>query len=123
MFMTFLLGYDVDAQNNDRPNLIVILVDDTSYNDFNLMPNLFGKKKGNPHNELFQSYDQTVVMSDYRFIILDGFGYRLYDLDIDLRERYDISAKNPSLIKEMDTKIRNWESTLTIPLWDDKNGW
>jgi len=48
--MTFSIGYTIDAQNNDRSNTIVILVDDRDYNDFNLMPNLFGKKKGNPHN-------------------------------------------------------------------------
>ena len=71
MFMTFLLGSAVNTQNNDRLNIIVILVNDTGYNDFNLMPNLFGKKKGNPHNELFWSYDQTVAIR-YSLPLFDG---------------------------------------------------
>ena len=72
-FMTFLLGYTIDAQNNDRPNISVILVDDTSYNDFNLLPNLFSKKKGKPQNELFWSYDQTVAIR-YSLPLSEGTG-------------------------------------------------
>ncbi len=91
----------------------------------NLIPYLLGKKEGNPHKELFWRYNETASMryNDYKLIKLKGFGYRLYNLEADLKERKDLSKQNPQLAKKLIKKIEKWENLLSEPLWKDDDGW
>lgn len=111
----------VDAVTNSAKNSR----NRTKTDGTDLMPYLLGKKEGNPHKELFWRYNETKSMryNNYKLIKLKDFGFRLYNLDTDLKERKDLSKQNPQLSKKISKKIDRWEKKLTEPLWKDDESW
>lgn len=111
----------IDAVSNEGSNSSLL----TQTDGVNLLPFLLGNKKDVPHKQLFWRYDQTVSMryKNYKLIRLKDYDYRLYNLDSDLKERIDVSESRPKLARRLLKKIERWETSLSAPLWKDRDDW
>ncbi|MCH6255110.1 sulfatase-like hydrolase/transferase [Puniceicoccaceae bacterium K14] len=90
-----------------------------------LMPYLKGKKRSDPHEVLFWRKDlmAAVRMGPYKLVRLEGYGYRLYNLDEDLAESQDLSESLPGLVREMADRMTRWEKELEVPYWWENKDW
>ncbi|WP_445734421.1 sulfatase-like hydrolase/transferase [Mariniflexile sp.] len=90
-----------------------------------LLPYLKGKKKGNPHEQLFwRKLDKSAArIGDYKIVSLDNYGSVMYNLTSDLGETKDLSKSDSKKFKEIMTNYDTWKSQLMDPLWDEGKDW
>ncbi|MBK1875866.1 sulfatase-like hydrolase/transferase [Pelagicoccus mobilis] len=90
-----------------------------------LVPFLKGEEAGEPHETLFWRKDQMAAVRKgaHKLVRLEGYGYRLYDLENDLGESVDLSDSKPDLLKEMAQDLTNWERALVVPYWWEEERW
>ena len=87
----------------------------------NLMPYLTGKEKGRPHEYLFwrmfdkQSY--AVRRDSMKLMMPKSKENLIFDLENDLGESNDISAKSPEVLQEFNKQRSNWEEKLMDPVF------
>ena len=89
----------------------------------NLIPNLNGKQKGEPHEYLFWLNNEpgdavrrhliAVRWKDWRlYKKYDKDPWQLFDLKADPREEQDVTAKHPEVVKQLSSKHAAWVKTL-----------
>lgn len=90
-----------------------------------LIPFLTGKKSGAPHKQLFWRKDQMAAMRQegYKLIRLEGYGYRLYDLDTDLGESVDLQSSQPERFASMKEALIAWDREMSLPWWYEGADW
>ncbi len=83
----------------------------------NLLPYLKGENNGDPHEYLFwRSGPNAVVRKGKWKLLMAGEDLtRLYDLDNDLSETKDLSAKVPELVAEMKKAFAKWNEHMAAP--------
>jgi arylsulfatase A-like enzyme len=83
----------------------------------NLLPYLKGNNNGDPHEYLFwRSGPNAVVRKGKWKLLMAGEDLtRLYDLDNDLSETKDLSAKVPELVAEMKKAFAKWNEHMAEP--------
>ena len=92
----------------------------------NLVPYARGEKEGAPHQKLFWRKDKMAATRDgnYKLIRLDGYGYRMYNLDQDLGETNDPGRKRKQKSsKSMKADLEKWEASMIQPLWLEGEEW
>lgn len=90
-----------------------------------LIPFISGGKGGAPHEQLYWRKDKMAAArhNDHKLIRLDGYGYRLYNLEDDLGETRDISSENQRKQNELQTGLETWESEMESPRWLENEAW
>ncbi len=91
----------------------------------NLIPYLSGEKQGNPHQNLLWRKDQAAAarFGNYKMLRVENLGYRLYNLKNNLGETNDLCADEPTVLEEMKSQMKDWESELMEPLWTEGTDW
>lgn len=91
----------------------------------NLLPYLRGEAEGAPHEMLFWRKDEMAAMrsASLKLIRLEGYGYRLYDLDSDLGETRDLSLELPGERDAMAARLIEWDRAMSLPWWYEDAGW
>ncbi len=91
----------------------------------NLIPHITGNEPTEPHRNLYWRKEKMAAVrdGDYKLIRLDGYGYRLYNLQDDLGETNDLSESQPGLMNELKASLESWESGLMTPLWAESDPW
>ena len=91
----------------------------------NLIPHLSGEDGSEPHQTLFWRKEKMAAVREgkYKLIRLDGYGFRLYNLEEDLGENKDISQTRPELLADILTSLESWERELLVPLWHESDPW
>ncbi|UAM97973.1 sulfatase-like hydrolase/transferase [Polaribacter litorisediminis] len=90
-----------------------------------LLPYLKNAKKGNPHTDLYwrKLEESGARYNDYKLIKLKNYGERLYNLEYDIGETKDLSKSDTSTLNLMNSKLKNWESKMIAPLWQEEKEW
>jgi arylsulfatase A-like enzyme len=90
-----------------------------------LLPFLTGEASGNPHTQLFWRKDQMAAMRQgaYKLIRLEGYGYRLYNLESDLGESVDLRDHNPEQFARMKKALIAWDRETILPWWYEGEAW
>lgn len=91
----------------------------------NLIPYLTKQKIGAPHQQLFWRKDQEAAVRDasYKLIQVNRLGTKLYNIDNNLGEDYDLCKQNETQLKTMQSALANWEKDLIQPLWTEGAVW
>ncbi len=91
----------------------------------NLIPYLTGENSESPHQQLFWRKEGMAAAreNNWKLIRLDGFGYRLYNLENDLGETVDHSVDSEEQFKTMIDSLEQWENGLTEPWWREAKDW
>lgn len=90
-----------------------------------LLPYVSGKKKGNPHEELYWRKMDTraIRCGDYKLIVTQGVDSVLYDVRKDMQEQVDIKEAKPEVFHRLYMKLARWEREECVaPLWIEE-GW
>lgn len=90
------------------------------YDGISLAPILMGRSSTLPKRSLYWQmvYVGAILDGNYKLIHNSrDKSYLLYDLKNDPYEKNDLSLKLPEQVKELETKLRLWQSTLHKPLW------
>ena len=84
-----------------------------------LLPYLKGETAGAPHQILFwRKEDMAAVRLDsLKLIRLNGYGYRLYNLNTDPGESEGLQKQHPRLFKSLKRNLEDWEKDLIEPKW------
>ncbi len=90
-----------------------------------LIPYISGKHQPYPHRTLYWRKDKMAAVRDgaLKLVRLDGFGYRMYDLESDLGEMHDLSGSRPEQFASIVSTLGIWESGLVPPLWYEGEDW
>ncbi len=86
----------------------------------NLLPYLRGEIEGIPHDALFWRFgDQWAVRRGNWKLVKDNSlaTPALYNLEDDIHEQHDLSADNPTVVKELRSLYEQWNSELKEPRW------
>ena len=91
----------------------------------NLLPFLEGKKKGNPHHELYwrKLDDAAARLDDLKLIRLDHYGAVMYNLGDDIGEIHDLSAQDTTSFNVLKDNLSQWESHMEAPKWVESKAW
>ncbi|HOZ84499.1 MAG TPA: sulfatase-like hydrolase/transferase [Niabella sp.] len=84
----------------------------------NLLPFLHGSS-GKPHQDLFwrRGVAAAVRSGRWKLIRVKSDPILLFDLKTDISETKNLAAKNPKKVKELLTKLSQWEKELDQPHW------
>lgn len=90
-----------------------------------LMPFVSENIESHPHKQLFWRKEGMAAVREgiWKLIRVDGYGYRLYNLDEDLGETKDLQEKEIVQFQKMILALENWEKELMTPLWTEDKGW
>jgi arylsulfatase A-like enzyme len=85
----------------------------------NLLPYLDAKVKGPPHEHLFWRFGDhyAVRKGDWKLVRYDATGTKLYNLKDDIGESKDLFAKEPKVVRELQSAWERWNAELAPPLW------
>lgn len=91
----------------------------------NLLPYVQGKKKGNPHKELYwrKLEESAVRYNNFKMVRLENYGEVLYDLSTDISESNNLIKSDSHNSQLLNDKLNNWESKLMTPLWQEEKEW
>jgi len=91
----------------------------------NLIPYLTARKTGFPHPELYWRKDKMAAAREgsYKLIRLDGYGYRLYELNEDPGETNDLQNRIPDVFSRVNKGLEAWEEDKMKPLWLESEAW
>jgi len=88
----------------------------------NLLPFLQGENKSAPHERLFWRYADrnlfAVREGQWKLVQSKTETAQLYDLDADISERNDLSARHPDIVKRLQSAWDEWNATLKPPALD-----
>lgn len=89
------------------------------FDGVDLAPYLNGRGAGKPHDALFWRGGQARAVRKGKWKLLEfGERYtRLFDLEADLGETKDLSAKHPEVVRELRTAWQGWSSQMEKPAW------
>lgn len=90
-----------------------------------LLPYVKGKKKGNPHQELYwRKMDSRAIRDgEYKLIMTQGIDTVLYKLNDDGAEMRDLKDSDPKKTNHLLKKLSQWEQAVCItPKWIE-DGW
>lgn len=78
-----------------------------------------GTKPGPPHEWLYWRKDKMAAVrhGQQKLIRLEGYGYRLYDLEKGRAETEDLHNLQPWQFKELKAGLEQWEKGLQPPHW------
>ncbi len=92
-----------------------------------LTPYMSGNEKGNPHDALFWRFGKQMAVrqGDWKLVKYDlGAGGKsglsaacLYNLQDDIGEATDLSARHPEKVKELQAAWDAWDKSNVAPLW------
>ena len=90
-----------------------------------LLPYLVYGGLSYPHRTLFWRKDKMAAVRDgnYKLVRLEGFGYRMYDLESDLGETSDLRSTHPDQFASILGSLGEWETGLVPPLWYEGEDW
>jgi len=99
----------------------ISLDQNTNLDGVDLLPYLKEEKTSDPHKELYwrKLNAAAVRIGDHKLIRLKNYGSTLYNLRTDLGEMNDLSKKDSINYKKLDRALKNWETKLMSPLWDE----
>jgi arylsulfatase A-like enzyme len=91
----------------------------------NLIPHITGEIQSEPHDRLFWRKEKMAAVREgnLKLIRLDGYGYRLYDLQMDHGETNDMADSLPEKLAGMQQALETWERDLIAPLWAESEAW
>ncbi|WP_440877339.1 sulfatase-like hydrolase/transferase [Thalassotalea sp. PLHSN55] len=91
----------------------------SSLDGVDLLPYVFGKNTGRPHDVLYWKKDVrgTIRVGDWKLMRFPDRPAQLYYLPNDLKEQHDLAAAEPERVKQMFKQLFAWESTLERPRW------
>lgn len=91
----------------------------------NLIPYLKDGKLGDPHEDLYwrKLEESGARVGDFKLVRLDNFGSVLYNLTDDISESVDLSQRDPNTLKKLNSKLLQWESKMSKPLWQEDEKW
>jgi arylsulfatase A-like enzyme len=91
----------------------------------NLIPHLLGRDDSPPHEVLFWRKDKMAAMrhGPYKLVRLEGYGYRIYNLDTDLSESVDLRESEPDQFSRMKEALINWDREQALPGWYEDEDW
>ena len=114
----------VSALDIFATSLAVIGADTTGVkmDGVNLLPYLDGKKKEDPHKQLFwrRQFYAAIREGDWKLVRLRDRSPMLFNLKEDVNERNDLSQTHREKVDYLMQQLFNWENTLTYPLWRTK---
>lgn len=58
-----------------------------------------------------------------KLIYVQDYGHALFNLDDDLSEKQNLSARHPDRKKIMAEELNSWKSQLCEPLWTENERW
>lgn len=85
-----------------------------------LLPYLGGRNDGPPHERLYWRYGGKAAVREGRWKLVRDGGHKpweLYDLDQDIGESNDLTARNPEMVDRLRAAWERWNSGLSGPLW------
>ncbi len=90
-----------------------------------LVPFLRGDRAGPPHHRLYWRKDRFAAMRDgpFKLIRVEGYGYRLYNLEEDLAETDDLRESHPEVFARMKAALIAWDQDMVLPLWYEGEDW
>jgi hypothetical protein len=59
----------------------------------------------------------------YKLVRLEGYGYRIYNLDTDLSESVDLRESEPDQFSRMKEALINWDREQALPGWYEDEDW
>lgn len=91
----------------------------------NLIPYLREEIPGNPHDKLYwrKLEENAVRVGDYKWILLDGYGSVLYNIEDDLGETTDLTKLLTEKNDEMQKEFEEWDLKMKAPLWGEGKPW
>ncbi|MFC2112621.1 sulfatase-like hydrolase/transferase [Bacteroidota bacterium] len=92
-----------------------------SLDGVSLIPYLSNEKTGSPHESLYWRKEIMAAgrQGPYKLIRVDSLGYRMYNLDTDLGETFDLSLSDTARFRIMVKNLRTWEKEMMPPLWSE----
>ncbi|MFM9146710.1 MAG: sulfatase-like hydrolase/transferase [Verrucomicrobiota bacterium] len=95
----------------------------TQLDGVNLLPFLQGENKSSPHERLFWRYADRKLFAvregKWKLVQSKTEAAQLYDLDADISERNDLSARHPDIVKRLQSAWDEWNATLKPPALDN----
>ncbi len=100
-------------------------ITDLKLDGVSLIPHLNGEKNGSPHNELFWRKDQMAAarVGDHKLIRVNQLPSVMYNLKKNIGETNDLSQKETETFNEVNSKLENWENSLSNPIWTEGATW
>ena len=91
----------------------------------NLLPVVTGERKIQPHFDLYWRKDKMAAVraKEYKLIRLDGYGYRLYNLNQNPEETVDLSKSLPHQFEQLTSNLKKWEAEMETPRWIENAAW
>lgn len=91
----------------------------------NLLPYAKGEATGDPHEILFwhRSVEDAVRFGDFKLVGHEAHGWRLYDLENDIGEEFDLSEQEPGLVADLIARLNDWKQAHTEPQWAESVIW
>jgi arylsulfatase A-like enzyme len=96
-----------------------------TFDGVNLLPWLRGEKSGAPHEALFWRLGPQKAVREGRWKLVDWrdfdakrqSGWQLFDLDKDVGEATDVSARHPEIVARLAQRWTHWDRSNVAPLW------
>ena len=97
---------------------------DKEYDGVAIVPYLLGKKRGQPHQQLFWRVNSgfAYAVRENRYKLVGSVITKkneLFDLESDSLEARDISKENPKEVQRLKQAYDMWQSKMIAPLWQD----
>ena len=91
----------------------------------NLIPVMTGERKIAPHFDLYWRKDKMAAIRghEYKLIRLDGYRYRLYNLDRNPNETIDLVDSLPKQFTRLKDALEKWEKEMEAPRWIENEAW
>jgi arylsulfatase A-like enzyme len=98
---------------------------ENNFDGVSLLPFIQNKKNQNPHQQLVWRKDAAAAIryNQYKLIMVNGVGEKLYDLSKDSKEENDIKNKKPLVYSKLKVDFNNWEKDKKKPLWTEGAIW
>lgn len=95
------------------------------YDGIDLMPYMTGKEGGYPHPLLFwrMHYQGAIRNGDWKLIWFEDQAHQLYNLKVDIEEKYDLADQYPEKVKALLQQYEEWEKEMIDPLWINNPCW
>ncbi len=88
----------------------------------NLTPWLTGRRTDSPNEALFwrNGGNRAIRSGKWKMVEVPGHVW-LFDLETDIGERKNMAKEQPDVVRELQRKYREWESTIEDPAWPPKS--
>ena len=88
----------------------------------NLTPWLTGRRTDSPNEALFwrNGGNRAIRSGKWKMVEVPSHVW-LFDLETDIGERKNMAKEQPDVVRELQRKYREWESTIEDPAWPPKS--